>query len=201
MRKNGIKELVDLSGNSYKVPEGKPILLDKKISVVIPCYNQTEYIQEAIDSVLAQTHPAYEIIVVNDGGDVPAIRGVSLVNKENGGLSSARNAGIAVASGDYVCCLDADDKLPPNYFEELCKIDADIAGCGYKTFGDYETEWKTRGNMTLDDLLDGNRTQCAAVFKRDIFKKVKFDTQMKHGLEDHLYWLEAVAQGFTMKCP
>jgi glycosyltransferase involved in cell wall biosynthesis len=173
------------------------------VSIVIPHYNQNQWLNEAIESALANN--PLEVIVVDDGSDVkPTNLLCTLITKENGGLSSARNAGIRVAKGDWIVCLDSDDVLPPLYCETLLKIalqdNVDIVGCGYKTFGETNIEWKTRGEITLDDLIDGNRTQCAALFKREIFNKVQFDENMKHGQEDHLYWLEAVAIGYKMKC-
>lgn len=171
----------------------------KKISIIIPCYRQAQYLSEAIESCLAQSITPHEIIVVNDGGEKFEVPDYCiLIEQENRGLSGARNTGIKNATGDYIICLDADDTLPPDYLEQLSKIDADIVGCGYKTFGDYESEWKTRGTITVDDLLDGNRTQCSALFKREIFDKVQFDENMKHGQEDHLFWLEAVLHGYKM---
>jgi glycosyltransferase involved in cell wall biosynthesis len=177
-----------------------------KISIIIPCYNQAQYLGEAIESCLAQTITPHEIIVVNDCSpdnteDVAMEYPVQYIARlVNGGLSAARNTGIRASSGDYVVTLDADDKLPPDYLEKLSSVDADIVGCGYRTFGDYEKEWKSRGDITLDDLLEGNRTQCSALFKRKIFDLVQFDEEMKHGLEDWLFFLEALTHGFTMKC-
>src|SRR5215208_7256201 len=89
------------------------------VSVVIPCYNQAHFLGEAIESVLAQSHPNFEIIVVDDGSPddtsevaehYPEVR---LVRQENQGLSAARNAGLARSEGEYVVFLDADDRLLP----------------------------------------------------------------------------------------
>jgi len=179
----------------------------KKISIILPLYNQSQYVGEAIESCLAQTLKPHEIIVVNDGSTddweeaiFPYLDDITILHQTNQGLSSARNTGIKESTGDWIICLDADDKLPPDYLEKLSSVDADIVGCGYRTFGDYEKEWKSRGDITLDDLLEGNRTQCGALFKRKIFDLVQFDEQMKHGHEDWLFWLEALTHGFTMKC-
>ena len=178
----------------------------KKISIIIQCYNQAQYLGEAIESCLAQSITPHEIIVVNDCSpdnteDVAMEYSVQYIARlVNGGLSAARNTGIRASSGDYVVTLDADDKLPPDYLEKLSSVDADIVGCGYLTFGDYEIEWKSRGDITLEDLLDGNRTQCSALVNRKVYEKVMFDESMKHGFEDWLMWMEAVAHGFSMKC-
>jgi glycosyltransferase involved in cell wall biosynthesis len=178
-----------------------------KVSIVLPLYNQSQYVGEAIESCLSQTLKPHEIIVVNDGSTddweeaiFPYLEDITILHQTNQGLSSARNTGIKASTGDYCVCLDSDDKLPPEYLEQLSKIDADVVGCGYKTFGDYEKEWKTRGDITLDDLIDGNRTQCSALFKREVWDKTGgFDERMKHGHEDWEYWIHAVLKGFTMK--
>jgi len=97
-----------------------------RVSVIIPCYNSARWVADAVRSVLVQTRPADEIIVVNDGStDDPAMvlaafgDKVSLVGRENGGLSAARNTGVASASGDWFLFLDADDKLFPDALESL----------------------------------------------------------------------------------
>ncbi len=106
-------------------------------SVVIPCYNAGRWIARALQSVAAQSHPAHEIIVIDDGStddSVERIRssGVTVrhlhTNRANG--AGARNAGIAVATGDWVALLDADDVWYPNHLERaaalLCNSD-DVA--------------------------------------------------------------------------
>jgi len=100
------------------------------ISAVIPLYNGAPYIQQSIDSVLSQTLPPDELIVVDDGStdDGPAIverlaetRPIILLRKANGGQSSARNFGIAHAKGQLIALLDQDDIWYPNHLAELVK--------------------------------------------------------------------------------
>jgi glycosyltransferase involved in cell wall biosynthesis len=90
------------------------------ISIIIPCYNQAHFLGEAVESVLAQTYPHYEIIVVDDGStdatsevasSYPAVR---CVRQRNAGLSAARNAGVKVSHGQFLVFLDADDRLLPD---------------------------------------------------------------------------------------
>src|ERR1700678_3158864 len=88
------------------------------VSVIIPCYKQVQYLPEAIDSVLNQTWSHVECIVVNDGSpdDTEAVaraygERIRYVARPNGGISAARNSGIAVARGAYLKFLDADDHL------------------------------------------------------------------------------------------
>lgn len=95
-----------------------------KVSVIIPLFNLRPYVGEAIDSVLNQTYPNIEIIVVDDGStDNPETvlnkyKGrIELVRQENRGLSSARNTGIRNSEGEYLVFLDADDYVSPNKIE------------------------------------------------------------------------------------
>ena len=94
------------------------------ISVIIPAYNAAKWIGETLDSVLAQTYPALEVLVVDDGStDATAevVRGygerVRLIEKPNGGHASARNLGIRLAQGEYVAFVDADDLWNPRKLE------------------------------------------------------------------------------------
>jgi glycosyltransferase involved in cell wall biosynthesis len=95
-------------------------------TVLIPAYNSAATIGASIESVLAQTYAAHEILVVDDGSDddtgtVAGQRGapVRVIRKSNGGTASARNLGIAEATGDVVAFLDADDVYLPTHLEEI----------------------------------------------------------------------------------
>lgn len=97
------------------------------VSVIIPCYNQAHFLRECIASLQAQTYPHWEAIVVDDGSpdDTAALAKrladedsrVRLIRKKNGGLSSARNAGLESVRGEFVQFLDADDLLVPTKFQ------------------------------------------------------------------------------------
>lgn len=94
------------------------------ISVIIPNYNYAEFVDEAIESVLSQTYKKIEIIVVDDGSTDNSMdilssysSEITLVSQSNSGVSSARNAGLAKATGEYVCFLDSDDIWFPNKIE------------------------------------------------------------------------------------
>jgi glycosyltransferase involved in cell wall biosynthesis len=102
------------------------------VSVIIPCYNGAKYLRQAVESVLAQTHPPLEVIVVDDGStddsaEIAASFGppVRVIRQANQGESVARNRGIAEARGDYLHFLDADDLMHPEAFERML---AAIAG-------------------------------------------------------------------------
>jgi GT2 family glycosyltransferase len=93
------------------------------VSVVIPCRNQAHYLGEAIESVLAQTHPALELLVVDDGSEDDSLEvaarypGVRRLRQEQSGVAVARNRGLTEARGGFVVFLDADDRLLPNALE------------------------------------------------------------------------------------
>lgn len=125
--------------------------MNKKISVVVPIYNTVSYLQRCLASIAKQTYRNLEIICIDDGSTdgsgVLADRfaeqdGRFVVrHKENGGESSARNAGLRLVTGDYVAFVDCDDWLEPDMYEQLVKAlvenDADMAACSYsKDTGD-----------------------------------------------------------------
>ncbi|MEI8340013.1 MAG: glycosyltransferase [Verrucomicrobiota bacterium] len=105
------------------------------VSVVIPAYNYAKFLTGAVDSVLQQTYPDFELIVVDDGSvdDTRAVMGryqdkrVRYVYQENSGLSAARNTGIAHAWFDYIAFLDADDLWMPNFLESAMKLFATLS--------------------------------------------------------------------------
>lgn len=102
------------------------------VSVIIPVYNTRAYLEKCVDSVLAQTFEDYELILVNDGStdDSPGICDryqrqdprIRVIHKENGGLSSARNAGLDIAAGNYICFVDSDDHIAPTLLEKTVPL-------------------------------------------------------------------------------
>ena len=126
------------------------------VSVIVPCYNQAHFLSDALNSVINQSYPYWECIIVNDGSvdETDKVAQIWImkderfkyITKENGGLSSARNAGLSLADGDYIQLLDADDLLEENklkhqtsYFNKYGgKID--IVVSGYRYFRDSDEE-------------------------------------------------------------
>lgn len=118
------------------------------ISIIVPCYNVKEFLAECVNSLLKQTYPSLEIILVDDGSkdETSAMvdeyskkyKNVRAVHKENGGLSSARNRGIEEATGEYLAFLDSDDYVDTTFVEKLYnaikRYNTEIAVCGYELF-------------------------------------------------------------------
>ncbi|WP_051688387.1 glycosyltransferase [Butyrivibrio sp. AE2032] len=114
------------------------------ISVIVPIYKVEEYLPSCLDSICSQTYKNLEIVLVDDGspdkcGDIcdryaesdPRIK---VIHRANGGLSAARNTGIAVATGEYIGFVDSDDRIEPDMYQKLIAAavseDADLAACG-----------------------------------------------------------------------
>lgn len=102
------------------------------VSIVVPCYNQARFLDEALNSVLCQSYAHWECIIVNDGSPDNTREVVEewlkrdsrfiYIEKENGGLSSARNRGLEIAKGNYIQFLDADDLLCCNKLQKQIQI-------------------------------------------------------------------------------
>lgn len=138
-----------------------------KVSVVIPVYNTKDYLARCVNSVLNQTFTDISVILVDDGStdgsgavcdSFARDKRVQVIHKENGGLSSARNAGIERAEGEYICFVDSDDYLTENAIERLVlsSFGADVVVCGY--YLDYGKEKRENfingGNFSLKTLGD-----------------------------------------------
>ena len=173
------------------------------VSVIIPCYNYGQYVEEAIDSVLNQTFKNLEIIVVDDGStDTYTIEVLDNLNKPktklirttNQKLPAARNNGIKEAQGKYICCLDADDILKPTYIEKCIILmeqeNLDVCYSWIQEFGYSDFIWQTR-EFILEDLIHQNCCVVSALFRKSTWKKVGgFNEKMIHGYEDWDFWIK-----------
>ena len=118
-----------------------------RVSVVVTCHDLGRYLDEAIDSVLAQTFDDFEIVVVDDGSTDPdtvalladyARPKTRVVRMAHGGLPAAKNRGVAETTGEYVCCVDADDRLAPVY---LARSVAALAADPGLAFASHWVRW------------------------------------------------------------
>lgn len=180
-----------------------------RISIVIPTYNQAQYLEECIESAYNQTSPAHEIIIVNDGSgdktkeiaerymfrEFPMISSpVKVINQVNKGLSSARNTGIMMATGDYVLFLDSDDTLEENAIEvltrEILKTNADIVAPSFREFGISDREVVLQA-FDMEALKQGNRLGYFCAIRRSaLIECGGYSPKMKWGFEDYHLWFD-----------
>lgn len=174
------------------------------VTIVVPCYNQAQYLSEALESVLCQTYQNWECIIVNDGS-TDHTKVVSLkytkkdarftyIEQKNSGLSAARNFGIKQGHGTYILPLDADDRIAPQYIEIAIKSFLSnerlkIVYCRAAYFGRRRGEWHLP-SFSLERMLGQNCIFCSAFYKRTDFERVGgYNSQMKGGYEDWDFWL------------
>ena len=182
------------------------------ISVIVPCYNQAQYLDECLQSVLNQTYQDWECIIVNDGSPdnteeiaknwVEKDARFIYLSKENGGLSSARNAGIKIAKGEWILPLDADDKIGNQYLELAEKEfekDYTVIYCEAELFGNEIGKWHLP-EFSLENLAKKNCIFCSAFYKKEDWKKVNgYDINMIYGLEDYEFWISLLKNKNTVK--
>lgn len=182
-----------------------------KVSVIIPCYNHGDYIEEAIKSVENNIgNYLYELIIVDDGStneltvsvlDNLIRRGYNVIRQNNQGLAAARNNAIAASSGEYIIPLDSDNKIHKNYLVEAVELldnneDIDIIYGKPMFFGD-EQGIREIGAFDFTRLIEGNFIDACAIFRRNVWKKVNgFDgTMPAMGNEDWEFWIHSFLQG------
>lgn len=173
--------------------------MEELISVVVPIYNVEKYLQKCIDSILAQTYRHLEIILVDDGSpdNCGAICDnyaqedgrVLVIHKKNGGLSSARNAGLEIAKGELIVFIDSDDWIDANYIEKLyddiSESGADVAVpafCISFENGDCAVDSRVKEVTTYSKkealevfLFNGYLTPCVAskMWKKSLWQKIR----------------------------
>jgi glycosyltransferase involved in cell wall biosynthesis len=188
------------------------------VSVVMPCYNVAEYINDALESVLKQTFRDYEILVINDGSpDTDALERVLephrqhivyIKYEDNRGPSAARNAGIRAARGRYIAFLDPDDIWEPNYLDVQLGIlegdpTIDVLYPDAVIFGDVPESGKTymelcssEGEVTLESLI---RQQCtvppAVTARAEILARAGLFDESLQSCEDFDLWIRVLDAG------
>lgn len=179
------------------------------VSVVIPCYNQGEFLAEAIASVRRQTFGSFEIVVVDDGSTEPQTlstfaqlspQDCKVMHTPNRGLAAARNHGIRHSSGKYILPLDADDRIAPGYLAAAVALleNDDRIGIVYpivEFFGERSGIWR-QSEFSAARLLYENMIVASAVFRRADWERVGgYREDMRFGWEDWEFWLSLVECG------
>lgn len=179
------------------------------VSVIIPCYNQAEFLPDALESVLSQTCSNWECIIISDGStdNIAEVAGayvakdnrIYFCDTPNGGPSAARNFGISKAKGAYILPLDADDKISENYIEECIKmlqVDCSVKvvyGKGEK-FGLKNERWNLKP-YSWQKLLFGNMIHsCGMYRKKDWELSGGYDENILDGSEDWEYWIRLLKE-------
>ena len=169
------------------------------VSIIVPAFNQEKWIAETLDSVLAQSIPDWECIVVNDGstdGTEAIARSyaqkdarIKVVCQANGGLSAARNTGIRASQAEFILPLDADDKIAPEYLKKaLARFKAHpntkLVYCKAEYFGQKTGPWELLPYNYKEFLL-ANCIFCSCMYRRSDYNSTPgYDESMKKGWED-----------------
>jgi glycosyltransferase involved in cell wall biosynthesis len=180
------------------------------VSIVIPCYNQANYLGETVASALNSNYPSLEIIIIDDGSTdgstdlgrelADSFEHVFFFEQANAGPSVARNHGIRKSSGKYVLPLDADDLITPDYIRKGVEVlEADnevkVVYCGAEKFGDVQGKWNLKP-FSRERLAQGNMIYVSALFRKEDWEKVGgFAEEMTWGFEDWEFWISMLKNG------
>lgn len=180
------------------------------VSIIVPCFNQAQFLSEALESVIKQTYNNWECIIVNDGSPdhTEEVANTWLIKDdrfkyvkiENGGLSNARNVGIENADGEFILPLDADDKIGDTYLELAIEqfnknINIKVVYSNAKKFGVVNEIWDLKP-FTLKNLAKKNMMFCSALYRKTDWKKVGgYDLKMIYGFEDWEFWINVLKNG------
>lgn len=183
------------------------------ISIIIPCYNDWQYVEQAVDSALNQTYPNKEVIVIDDGSNSktknvlkllePKI--TKLITQENQGQSTARNVGIREATGEYILVLDSDDYFEPSFCEKaIIFFNEDriikIVTCHAKLLYDNgcSNTYIPKGGF-ISNFLFANAALGTSMFKKEDWTSCGgYDECMRNGFEDWEFFIRILKdKGFA----
>ena len=195
--------------------------MDQNVSVIIPVYNRQAFVRECIESILAQTHENFEIILIDDGSSDQTVAicremaqrdtRIRLLERQHGGVSAARNAGLEAANGEYLFFVDSDDIIHPQLIEHLvsamAETKASVGAC--RTLNVAQQHWKSaeqqfsqaatppktihlQNESAIDVLFEANaflRVMGSVMFRRDLVGTTRFRTDLFIG-EDFFFIYE-----------
>lgn len=159
------------------------------VSVIVPVYRVEEYLPACVDSILAQTYDNLEILLIDDGSPdgcgalcdayAKSDGRVRVLHQPNGGLSAARNAGLALARGETISFIDGDDTVSPVFIEALLGAGADIAQCGFCTdarlLGQSVPDFQLRTGREASLELQSDATGAFTVAWNKLYRRTLFD--------------------------
>lgn len=178
------------------------------VSIVIPCYNDWQYVEQAVNSALNQTYTKIEVIIVDDGSNTKTKQVLKkiehkvtkLIVQENEGQSKARNEGIRAAKGEYIMTLDSDDYFERTFAEKAVSILSENENIKLVTC--YSNLIFDKGNTSLykptggelKDILFNNIAMGSAIFRTDDWKSVSgYDESMINGFEDWEFYIRLLS--------
>lgn len=178
------------------------------VSIIVPCYNQAQYLPETLDSILVQTYSNWECVIVNDGSpdNTEEIAKkycekdcrFKYLEQENNGVATARNNGIKISNGKYILPLDGDDIIAPTYCEKAVTHfqnypETKLVYCKAETFGDQNEPWDLP-SYSFEKLIWNNCIFNSALYKREDYDNtVGYNPNMVNGLEDWDFWLSLLS--------
>jgi teichuronic acid biosynthesis glycosyltransferase TuaG len=183
------------------------------VSVIMPAYNCENYIEDSINSVLAQTYKDLELIVIDDGSNDNTVNIINKIsnqdsrvkfykNKENKGVSVTRNKGISLANGEWIAFLDSDDIWTETKIEEQLKyaneLEAEFIFTGVSYIDEkgepYSGIFEVPNTVSYSKLLRQNVITCSSVLiKKRHFNSIKMENDNMH--EDYAVWLRVLRSG------
>jgi glycosyltransferase involved in cell wall biosynthesis len=187
-----------------------------KVSIIVPCFNQAQYLDEALQSLHKQTYTNWECLIVNDGSpdnteevarkwETKDPRFI-YIYKENGGVSSARNLGIEKAKSEYILTLDADDKYETSFLDKAIKVLVHNSEIGIvSSWGRYFTAEKqlhvfqSKAQSVTDFLFHNGVNNGSSLFRKVCWEQVGgYDENPENGYEDWEFYLRVCALGWKV---
>lgn len=181
-----------------------------KVSVIMPCYNDGAYLEEAVASLKKQTYQDTELIIIDDGSDDPStievlnhldFPALTVLHTDHVRPAAARNEGVKHAHGEYILPLDSDDTIEPEYIERAVEVldtnpNVGIVYCHADLFGEMTGKWDLPNFSMELELLDN------CIFVTSMFRKKDWETVggfdstgFTHGMEDYDFWLSILGLG------
>ena len=176
--------------------EGKELMKENLVSIIIPVYNVEDYLKRCVDSIIGQIYKNIEIILIDDGSTdksgnicddyLKVDKRIKVIHKKNGGLSDARNFGLNISQGDYVCFVDSDDFVSELYVEKLLenslRTGADVCACNFYYIDEFNKKWIKaekqekiyKSDEAIKDIFTVKQNTEVMVWNK-IYKKELFD--------------------------
>lgn len=176
--------------------------MSDKVSIIVPIYNVEKYLPKCIESIINQTYKNLEIILVDDGSPDNCAKicdeyakkdnRIKVIHKPNGGVSSARNAGLDIATGEYIGFVDPDDFIAPEMYEQMLEAiktaNADLAICGYDYFDE-------DGNLDKKRLYEIRETEILT--RKEVIRRFSdMPPTIRHGVVNKLFKSELLSLKF-----